>query len=82
MRYDRAVRIAKEYLTVRKEIRKHLLAAARLKHPTIYDGETRKLHHYPSDLSEERLLALIEQSPAERGRREMAEASNGSIRLA
>lgn len=59
MTSSEAVKLADEWVKVRKECRKHLIALARKNHPRVIDTETRKLHLFPSDLSEERLLALV-----------------------
>lgn len=71
MTTKQAIATAKAYLAKRKEVRKALLTAARAKHPhydcsgrlrpaTQLDYELRKLYHYPSDLTDQRLLDLIE----------------------
>jgi hypothetical protein len=60
-----AIAAARTWVSVRKEVRRHLIAAARERHPRggegLWSTEERKLWNYPSDLSEARLLALIEE---------------------
>jgi hypothetical protein len=60
MTLAQALKLARDYTAVRGEVRKLLVAKARRRCPQIVDSETRKLHRFPSDLSDERLLRLIE----------------------
>jgi hypothetical protein len=61
-----AIREAREWVAIRSGIRKHLIAEARLQHPEPQtheaweSNEVRKLYQFPSDLSEARLLGLID----------------------
>lgn len=64
-----AIQTAQDWVEVRREVRKHLIARARNDNPVVapvvgkpvteIPNEIRKLWHFPSDLSEERLLNLI-----------------------
>jgi len=63
---DQAIRATREWLAIRLEVRKFLIDAARDAHPIKRRDEdwesnsVRKLYQYPNDLSEQRLLSLIE----------------------
>lgn len=69
-----AIQLARNWIVVRKRVRAQLIAAARAVHPASQFGfaiagqgdenTVRKLYQFPSDLSEERLLRLID-NPAE-----------------
>jgi hypothetical protein len=71
MEREEAIRIAKEWTRQRLAVRRELIAAAREVNPIAaatyesaprrLDNDVRKLWDYPSDLSEARLLALIEK---------------------
>ncbi len=60
MTVEQAIAEARAYTAKRKTIRKLLIAAARAANPRVTDNETRKLHCFTSDLSDKRLLALID----------------------
>lgn len=64
-----AVQMARDWVAVRKTVRTHLIALARAAHPhpvvdsprgTWESSDVRKLYQFPSDLSDERLLKLVE----------------------
>lgn len=70
----RAIALARKYAKERRLIRVELIAAARHKHPpskvgrmpddeTVYERTIRKLYAFPADLSDERLLELIDREP-------------------
>ncbi len=79
MTREEAITVARSWMHVRKEVRRQLIAAARDANPVdaplagvpTFDDQTqgwpsndiRKLWQFPSDLSEERLLALIDSVP-------------------
>jgi hypothetical protein len=65
-----ALELATAWVAVRRQVRRVLIKLARLSNPLPHDGcscepepEIRKLYYYPSDLSEDRLLALINLPP-------------------
>ena len=63
---DDAVALARAYAARRKVIRQQLIALARAAHPrdngqaNWTDSTHRKLYQYPSDLTDQRLLDLID----------------------
>jgi hypothetical protein len=64
---DEAIKAARDWVKHRKEVRMQLIEAARRQHPHLVTpemdsryNEIRKLHQFPSDLSEQRLLELID----------------------
>jgi hypothetical protein len=67
MTTNEAIALARKWARARLAIRKHLIAEARRLNPArvsypLWDNdEHRKLFNYPSDLSEARLLALIDR---------------------
>jgi hypothetical protein len=61
MTEEEAISIARSWVGWRREVRRHLIKAARERHPRVWSTEERKLWNYPSDLSEARLLALIDK---------------------
>lgn len=67
MTYTNAKKIAQQWIAQRKSVRAALIQQARARHPRqrmygqgAQQGEVRKLHLYPGDLSEARLMALAE----------------------
>jgi hypothetical protein len=68
MTREQAIKAAKDWLEIRKEVRLTLIEAAREAHPQGVStaslprwesNEIRKLYQFPTDLSEQRLLGLI-----------------------
>lgn len=59
MTKEQAINVVSEYLAHRMEARKVLLAAARERFPKVTNAETRKLHRFSSDLTDQRLLDLV-----------------------
>lgn len=63
---EQAIKITKAWLAIRLEVRRYLIDAAKARHPAAEVGEewesnaVRKLYQYPNDLSEQRLIYLIE----------------------
>lgn len=65
---DESIKLARDWVAVRKQVRMTLVTQARAAHPvdanTYYQpwpsNEVRKLYNHPADLSEERLLKLID----------------------
>ena len=60
-----AVLIAKTYKEMRKEVRSVLIGELRTRFPKTYpytDNEVRKLWQYPVDLSDDRLIKMLEKS--------------------
>lgn len=59
-----AIQIARAWVATRKEVRRHLIDLAREVTPWTNeswdDNTVRKLYHYTAELSEERILKLID----------------------
>jgi hypothetical protein len=71
MTTEEALKLARDWVAVRKEVRRTLIDRALERNPIDagrsvqdYSSDVRKLHHYAFDLSEERLIRLIDNPPA------------------